>query len=187
MPMRWGVAHAIILISTGACIHSIAAAPFDDPNSQANAAEFYTSALHFDLTVDFSRQVLTGAVDIWLSRVTPLCSEVGRGHGACSSSVVVLDTQDLNIRSVSCISPDAEQLQFSVGPKLPVLGSGLSITLSGTCLSPTWSATPDSADVGRPRAAGAFGLRIAYETTANATSAGLQWLSVAQTKDKKGP
>jgi len=114
-----------------------------DPHSYANPLVTRVRHLELDLSVSFDERVLRGAATLALEP---------------AGETLVLDTRDLKIHRVN-----GQTAGFSLGPRDPILGSPLTITLPP----------------------GARSVTIEYETSPSAT--GLQWLDAAQTAGKKWP
>jgi leukotriene-A4 hydrolase len=85
----------------------------DDPHSRARPNEIAVQHLDLDLTVDFDAQRLTCRATYTLDRVTP------------GATTLVLDTWDLDIRSVS--AADGAPLEHQLGEHDAVLGRPLTI------------------------------------------------------------
>jgi leukotriene-A4 hydrolase len=129
-------------------------ANWPDVHSQSDPLKFVTRSFALDLDVDFDAQVLRGQVTLELQRIDPQAREL------------VLDTRDLDIKSVRAARPgsdDFRRARFMLDPPVAELGSALRITL--------------------PRHA--TRVRIEYATTPQAS--GLQWLGPEQTADKRSP
>jgi leukotriene-A4 hydrolase len=114
----------------------------DDPHSRARPNEIAISHLELDVTVDFDEQRLAGLATLTLDRVTP------------DASTLVLDTWDLDIRSV--VAADGTPLEHELGEHHPILGRSLTI-----------------------RAGTADTVVVDYATGSDARA--LQWLEPAQT------
>jgi len=148
----------VALVSTRAWGANQPEAPIEpgrDYHSFANVTDFRLRDVDLDLTVDFAASRLTGRVDLKVARQNP------------GAHTLILDTRDLDIRSVSLIRErgEAKQLDFKLGDAREFLGRPLQIEL------------PDSS----PTAT----IRVAYRTEPQAS--GLQWLTPAQTAGKKHP
>ncbi len=123
-----------------------------DVHSYAEPDRFVTRHFDLDLTVDFEARQLVGRVTLEVER---------RDHSARD---LVLDTRDLDLRSVAIAPAGSESFQptkYTLGPRHPLLGSALRVTVR-----------PDTARV-----------RIEYATAPSAS--GLQWLEREQTADKR--
>ena len=119
-----------------------------DPHSFARPNEARVTHLALDLDADFQTKTLSGtaALDV---------------HRAPGSTEIILDTRDLDIRSVT--DRAGRPLQFALGPLDSVRGRPLTVSL-------------------RP---GVDHIVITYRTSPEA--AALQWLSPAQTAGKQHP
>ncbi len=114
-----------------------------DPHSYSNPSVSRLRHLELDLAVSFSERVLRGTATLTLEP---------------AGTTLVLDTRDLQIMEVN-----GSGTGFTLGPRDPVLGSPLTITLPQGTRSVT----------------------IEYQTSPAAS--GLQWLDAAQTAGKKSP
>lgn len=122
------------------------AAPDRDPFTYANYEEVRVSHLALDIEVLFDAKAIDGTATLTVERLQ---------EGA---STLVLDTNDLDIRSVEAGSGDDwSPTRFTLSPDDPELGSKLSIDLP----------------------AGADKVRVAYRTGPGAEA--LQWLAPEQT------
>jgi hypothetical protein len=119
-----------------------------DPHSYARPAEARVTHVALDLAADFAKKTLAGTATLAVART-----------GAAATLVV--DTADLTIRGVT--GDGGAALAHRLGPRDPVLGQPLTITL----------------------APGTTRVSIAYETSPQAGA--LQWLSPAQTAGQKQP
>ena len=122
----------LVLLAT-ACVQqpaapaaaAAAAEPLDvnrDYHSYANTADFRTELLELDLTVDFTRRVLEGTVELQLMRLT-------------GAAELVLDTRDLDIQQVETDAGGHgtwAATTFTVGARDPILGSPLRIAMPPT-------------------------------------------------------
>lgn len=129
-------------------------ANWPDVHSQADPLKFVTRSFDLDLDVDFDAQALRGYATLELQRIDSRAREL------------VLDTRDLQIRSVAAARAGSEEfkpVRFALDPPKGELGSALRIAM--------------------PRQAER--VRIGYATTPQAS--GLQWLRAEQTADKRGP
>ncbi|MEP7246565.1 MAG: M1 family metallopeptidase, partial [Gammaproteobacteria bacterium] len=125
-------------------------------HSFANVAQFRVRNVDLDLTVDFTARKLAGRVDLTLSRLDR------------NATTLVLDTRDLDIRSVSLLKSSAPQaLPFKLGEAREFLGTPLQIEM------PAHGGGRDAV------------IRIEYQTRPQAS--GLQWLTPVQTAGKKHP
>jgi len=124
-----------------------------DPSSYANTDAFIATHLVLDLTADFDAKTLAGTAELHLDRRAPGASEL------------VLDTRDLEIRSVetAATSDGWTRTPHRLDRATPAFGSALHITMP--------------ADATR--------VRIAYASSP--TAKGLQWLTPAQTAGRKHP
>ncbi len=114
-----------------------------DIHSFSRPGEIRVRHLSLDLDVDFDKHILTGSATLHFD--------------ATSRPELVLDTRDLDIRSVT------NAAGFELGPKDKILGSPLRIAV-----------TP-----------GASWVRVDYSTSPDAS--GLQWLDPPQTAGKRQP
>ena len=114
-----------------------------DPHSYSNPAVSRLRHLELDLAVSFSERVLRGTATLTLEP---------------AGTTLILDTRDLQILKVN-----GSETGFTLGPRDPILGSALTITLPQGTRSVT----------------------IEYQTSPAAS--GLQWLDAAQTAGKKSP
>ncbi|MGQ0586033.1 MAG: M1 family metallopeptidase [Gammaproteobacteria bacterium] len=93
-----------------------------DYHSYANTRDFRTELVELDLTVDFTRRVLEGAVELQLMRLT-------------GAPELVLDTRDLDIKQVETDAGGHGTWQvttFTVGQRDAILGSPLRIAMPPT-------------------------------------------------------
>jgi len=90
-----------------------------DYHSYANTRDFRTQHLVLDLTVDFTRRVLEGTVELRLQRLSADAAEL------------VLDTRDVDIAAVEAAAGQAAwaATTFTLGDKDPILGSPLRIAM----------------------------------------------------------
>jgi len=143
------------LATTAAPGPSVAGSPENrrrDPFTYANYDDVRVTDLALDLTVRFEEKVLDGVATLTVARLDP------------DASSLVLDTNDLDIRSVDAgdgatFAPAA----FTLAADDAVMGSKLEIAL--------------------PK--GASRVRIAYRTSPGAE--GLQWVAPAQTAGGRRP
>ena len=119
-----------------------------DYHSFANPDEFVVRHIDLDLTADFSQKKLIGSARLKVDKVTK------------SATVLIVDTRDLTIKSVSS---NQKPLDFVLQSADADLGAALHITM------------PDGVDT----------VSIEYETSPNAS--GVQWLTPAQTAGKRHP
>jgi aminopeptidase N len=124
-----------------------------DPHTYANTQDVTTSALALDLAVDFEQRMLDGTAQLsldWRNK---------------SARELVLDTRDLDIRSVDAIDAQGvvHPARFVVDKRDPILGSALRIALDAP--------VPE--------------VRVRYRTSPDAS--GLQWMTPAQTAGKQHP
>ena len=131
--------------------------PGVDYHSFANVADFRVRHVELDLTVDFTARRLIGRADLTVARQSPAARQL------------ILDTRDLDIRSVSLLAPGGAltRLEFKLGTAREFFGRPLQIQM------PAAGAAADSV------------VRIDYQTQPQAS--GLQWLTPAQTAGKKHP
>jgi leukotriene-A4 hydrolase len=144
--------------------------PGVDYHSFANVNEFRVKHVSLDLDVSFQKRELSGHVDLTVLRENP------------RASVLVLDTRDLDVRSVSLVARDGSTtpLTFKFGEAQKYLGRPLNIDM------PAAPAAPAAPTAGGGRfAAPESILRIEYSSEPQAS--GLQWLTPAQTNGKKLP
>jgi aminopeptidase N len=129
--------------------------PGVDYHSFANVSEFRVKHVALDLDVSFRTSTLDGHVDLTVLRQDP------------KARVLVLDSRDLDIRSVSLVAPNGSTtpLTFKLGAEKKFLGRPLNIDM--------------------PAAPSAPVVRIDYSSKPQAS--GLQWLTSAQTNGKKLP
>lgn len=130
--------------------------PGVDSHTLANVTEFLARHLDLDLTVDFTTHRLSGHADLTVARQSPAARRL------------VLDTRDLDIRSVALLGPGGavKPLTFKLGAARPLLGRPLEIEMPAA-------------------RAGQSVVRIEYRTEPQAS--GLQWLSPEQTEGKRSP
>lgn len=119
-----------------------------DYHSFANPEQIKVTHLDLDLTADFERKSLIGTAKVSFERIDP------------KVSTLVLDTRDLDIRSVSY---NQQPVDFNLATVDKNLGSALTITL------------PQAANY----------VSIDYATSPSAS--GVQWLTPAQTAGKQQP
>jgi len=129
--------------------------PGVDYHSFANVDEFRVRHVALDLAVSFREKQLSGHADLTVHRQSP------------AARALVLDTRDLDIRSVSLLNNDSGStpLVFKLGEEQKYLGKPLRIEMP--------AGTADSI------------VRIEYRSRPQAS--GLQWLTPAQTDGKKHP
>ena len=90
-----------------------------DYHSYANTADFRTELVELDLTVDFTRRVIEGTVELQLRRLT-------------GAAELVLDTRDLDIQQVETDAGGHgtwAATTFKVGERDAILGSPLRIAM----------------------------------------------------------
>ncbi|KAK2145631.1 hypothetical protein LSH36_668g01034 [Paralvinella palmiformis] len=88
----------------------------NDPNSYANVEDIIVTSLDLDVSIDFKRQILKGAVTLSLERKN------------LNVTKLVLDTRDLNIDRV--IDADSNQsLLYTLGQDVKSFGSKLEIQI----------------------------------------------------------
>lgn len=119
-----------------------------DTHSYSNPEQAIVTHIDLDLNVDFDNRVLSGLAELKFTKTDP------------SAGQLILDTNALTIKRVW--SGD-EELEFTLKPADPVLGSALEIELPSTGNAVT----------------------IEYATDPGAT--GVQWLTPAQTSSGKHP
>ncbi|MGQ0385252.1 MAG: leukotriene A4 hydrolase C-terminal domain-containing protein [Gammaproteobacteria bacterium] len=143
--MKRSVAALMLILST-------AAAAAADPHSYAEPGKFLVRHVAIDLKADFEAQRLEGIADLTVEQLDPYAKEL------------VLDTRDLEIRTVHLIEPSGRALvlAFTQGERDPVLGSPLTISFAKCCATTR-----------------EMRIRIAYRTSPEASA--LQWLEPAQT------
>jgi leukotriene A-4 hydrolase/aminopeptidase len=131
--------------------------PGVDYHSFANVAAFRVRNVDLDLAVDFDARRLSGHADLNVARLDK------------NARTLILDTRDLDIRSVSLVEKGAPgtPLTFKLGEAREFLGKPLNIEM------PAGAAGSNAV------------LRIEYRTQPQAS--GLQWLTPAQTAGKKQP
>ena len=139
--------------------------PGVDYHSFANVSEFRVKHVALDLDVSFQKKELSGHVDLTVVRES------------MSPGTLVLDTRDLDIRSVSMLPKFGglpTPLTFKIGDEQKYLGRPLRIEMPGVAgVAGTLEAAKQSI------------IRIDYRSRPQAS--GLQWLTPAQTHDKKYP
>ncbi|MGH8173324.1 MAG: M1 family metallopeptidase [Rhodanobacteraceae bacterium] len=144
-----------MLLSSLVLAASLAAAdrPAIDPHSYANTNDVTVRALALELSADFDKRSLNGAAELELD-----------WHNSAAREVV-LDTRDLDIRSVDAIDAQgiAHPARFVLGKRDPILGSPLRIALDAQVPQVT----------------------VRYRTSPDAS--GLQWMTPAQTAGKQHP
>lgn len=154
MTTRAGVLVLCMLLAAGGCRSGGPAEPddtvmtIDDVHSYARAAEARVTHVALDLLVDFESRTLRGTAAL----------QIVRSPGA---TTLVLDTNDLRIVNVR--DQAGHVLAYNIGPRDPLLGQPLTITLG------------DASEV----------VTVEYGTTPSA--AALQWLTPAQTAGKRHP
>lgn len=133
-------------LATPLCAHQ-------DRDSFANFNEVVSESILLDLTVDFTRQRLSGSVEHQLKWLNP------------TSTRLTLDTKDLAVEKVEFLSKDQEwqPAAFLLGVGDSLRGQPLRIQL------------PEQAQT----------IRVSYFTKPTATA--LQWLTAAQSTEKKHP
>ena len=124
-----------------------------DPHTYANPAEVTVSHVSLDLEVLFERKILKGTAVLKLQDL------------ATKPSQLICDTSELRIEAIdtSTMEGSFTPAVFQLGPRDPILGSPLTISLP-----------PKTGKV-----------RIRYETSPSASA--LQWLDPVQTSGKKMP
>lgn len=123
-----------------------------DHHSYGNPDQVRVEHVALDLDVSFEKKTLAGSAKLTISRKDP-------------KQPLILDTRNLNIKSVEALSSSGEPTpaQFQVGASDAILGAPLTIQLPSAGTQ----------------------VRITYETRPDAS--GLQWVTPAQTADKKLP
>jgi leukotriene-A4 hydrolase len=137
--------------------------PGVDVHSFANVSEFRVQHVALDLAVSFSEKQLSGQADLTVARQKADAREL------------VLDTRDLDIRSVSLLAKGAKptSLKFQLGEEKKFLGRPLKIQI------------PAGATSNLNTGSQSFVISIDYRSRPQAS--GLQWLTPAQTDGKKHP
>jgi len=141
---------AIALLLTSCTVPTAPPAPLvvpKDSSSYSNPAETRVEHVSLDLTVDFARRALVGTATLSLKRI--------------SGNTLVLDTRELNIKSIT--RDDGQPAQYRFGTSHEFRGTPLTIDL-----------TPQTKK-----------LTIAY--TSSPTASALQWLDPPQTAGKSRP
>ena len=138
---------------------SVIAQPVDslvDEYTYANYQQVSVHHLYLDLAVDFNRQQFSGFADLSLT---------WRDRDNEKTATLILDTRDLDIKSVMSQSPKGswQSSTFHLAERDDVLGSKLTIKLSEQ----------------------AEKVRVYYQTKPQAS--GLQWLTSKQTAGKQYP
>ncbi|CAG8490803.1 8958_t:CDS:10 [Funneliformis mosseae] len=124
-----------------------------DPSTLSNIDEIQTTHIELNLKVNFDSKTLDGTATLSLISI------------ADNVSKVVLDTRNLNVRSVSQAKTP---LKFHFSDETACFGKGLHIELDKPLIAST-----------------EFKLEIAYNTTEQSTA--VQWLEPSQTVGKKHP
>jgi leukotriene A-4 hydrolase/aminopeptidase len=119
-----------------------------DYHSFANPESIKVTHLNLDLTVDFAKKVLVGTAQLDLQKVDS------------NSTLLILDTRDLTINSVTAMG---KEVKFNLASGDSFLGAALTIEV------------PADAD----------SVVISYQTSPKAS--GVQWLTPEQTAGKKHP
>ena len=142
--------------------------PGVDYHSFANVAQFRVKHVSLDLDVSFEKKQLSGHVDLTVLRENP------------TVSVLVLDSRDLDIRSVSLVAGNGSTspLTFKLGDEQKYRGRPLNIDMPAAPPTPVVT-------LGKRFAATESVIRIEYSSRPQAS--GLQWLTPAQTNGKKLP
>lgn len=142
--------------------------PGVDYHSFANVGEFRVKHVSLDLDVSFKTSTLNGHADLTVLRENP------------NARVLVLDSRDLDIRSISLVGKDGSStpLTFKFGDEKKYLGRPLNIDMPAAPPAP-------AATTGKRFAAPESVIRIDYSSQPQAS--GLQWLTPAQTNGKKLP
>jgi len=117
-----------------------------DPHTFANADKAIMKHLNLDIDVDFDEKKIYGTAKIRFENK--------------GTDIVILDTKDLNIKSVKI---GDRSTQYTLHEEIPHLGSALEVSIDTFTTSIT----------------------VEYSTSANAEA--LQWLSPAQTSGKRAP
>jgi aminopeptidase N len=144
--------HAAIVSASDPIVTTVQNWP--DVHSYAEPDRFVTRHFDLDFTADFAERQLRGVVTLDLDRAGAEAHEL------------VLDTRDLEIRSVSTAAAgrgEFARTKFTLDPRHPQLGSALRVVMPAT----------------------ARRVRIDYATSPAAT--GLQWLEPAQTAGRRQP
>jgi len=124
-----------------------------DPSSYSHPELFKTNHVSIDWFVDFEKEIMKGHADL---SMTALADDL---------SAVVLDSQDIDIKSVQL---DGQALEFSISDTGADIGEGLTIQLAD-----------------KKNKSDTFTLHIEYETSK--TAAALQWMKPQQTLGKSHP
>src|SRR5262249_34219954 len=100
--------------------------PGVDYHSFANVSEFRVKHVSLDLDVSFQKKQLSGHVDLTVLRENP------------KATVLVLDSRDLDIRSVSLVSQNGgtTPLTFKLGEARQYLGRPLNIDMPAASPDP---------------------------------------------------
>jgi aminopeptidase N len=140
--------------------------PGVDYHSFANVGQFRVKHVSLDLDVSFQKKQLSGHVDLTVLRENP------------RSTVLALDSRDLDIRSVSLVAQNGgtTPLTFRFGVEQKYRGRPLYIDMP--------AGTPNPA-TGERFSAPQYVIRIDYSSQPQAS--GLQWLTPEQTNGKKLP
>ena len=159
---------ALAWVAAAAAHAQDAIKPGVDYHSFANVSEFRVKHVSLDLDVNFQTKTLDGHADLTVLRENP------------NARVLVLDSRDLDIRSVSLVAPGGSTtpLTFRFGDEKKFLGRPLNIDMPAASPAPVTS-------VGKRFAAAESVIRIDYSSQPQAS--GLQWLTPAQTNGKKLP
>ena len=158
---------ALAWVAAAAAHADEAIKPGVDYHSFANVSEFRVKHVSLDLEVSFETKRLSGRVDLTVLRENP------------KASVLVLDSRDLDIHSVSLLARDGSTtpLTFAPGAVQKYRGRPLNIDMP--------AAPAPVTTTGKHFAAAESVIRIDYSSQPQAS--GLQWLSPAQTNGKKLP
>lgn len=159
-----------LLIGTGMS-HAAPSEPIDpnrDYHSYSNPHQLKVEHIDLAVQVEFKDRLLDGVIDLKVRRVDP------------NARTLILDTRDLNVRSVSLVRPNGKDqpLPFKVGAADPNLGAPLNIELPQSLDAETTPSTDKTPG-------GTIMVRVSYYTSPQAS--GLQWLKPEQTAGKKHP
>ncbi len=127
-----GASSARILPETAAAETAAAKAPVRDPHSFSHPDEVVVEHLKLDLTVDFSKKILTGRASLRIRNKT-------------GADRLFLDTHGLDIRKV--LLDGAGDAKFIVHDEQPIFGSALEIPITPATqwVSIDYSTRPDAA------------------------------------------
>lgn len=119
-----------------------------DYHSFANPEQIKVSHLELDITADFAARILSGEAKLHFKRISE------------GSDTLILDSRELTI---SKVTSNGAELEFTLGESDPALGTSISIKLP--------------ADVNT--------VTVSYQTSPSAS--GVQWLTPEQTAGKQHP